>query len=277
MSNEFYVYVLLDPRKPGEYKYGEFVFPYEPFYVGKGKNGRAGEHFQIRNQSDDHKSRKIRKIYKETGLEPIIAKPYENLFEEVSFELEKFLIAQIGRYDLGKGPLTNYTDGGEGTSGYIFTEETRKKMSEAKLGKTLSEEHKRKLSEANKGKTLSEEYRKKLSKSLKGKMVGKNHPMFGKTHSKESRRKMSESLKGRTLSEEHKRKLSESLKGHSVSEESRRKLSKANIGEKNPMFGKTLSEETKKRMSEAHKKRHAFNKLKNRMEELINLVDQIPA
>jgi len=33
--NKYYVYVYLDSRKPGKYKYGEYEFDYEPFYVGK--------------------------------------------------------------------------------------------------------------------------------------------------------------------------------------------------------------------------------------------------
>ena len=39
-DNKFYVYVYLDPRKPGSFKFGEYEFDYEPFYVGKGKKNR---------------------------------------------------------------------------------------------------------------------------------------------------------------------------------------------------------------------------------------------
>jgi hypothetical protein len=38
--NSFYVYIYLDPRKPGKFHYGEYCFDYEPFYVGKGKDNR---------------------------------------------------------------------------------------------------------------------------------------------------------------------------------------------------------------------------------------------
>ena len=71
-------------------------------------------------------------------------------------------------------------------------------------GQTLSEETKKKISEAKKGKKLalfSEEHRRKLSEAAKG-----------RTFSEESRRKMSEAKKGKNLSEEHRRKISEALK-----------------------------------------------------------------
>ena len=109
--------------------------------------------------------------------------------------------------------------------GRTFSEETRKKISEAKKGKKLSEEHRKKLSDAMKGHTLSEEHRKKLSDAMKGRTFseehrkkiseankGENHPMYGQHLSDETRRKISDALKGHTLSEEHRRKISEALK-----------------------------------------------------------------
>ena len=41
---EFYVYIYLDPRKPGKYTYEDLCFLYEPFYIGKGKNNRIDGH-----------------------------------------------------------------------------------------------------------------------------------------------------------------------------------------------------------------------------------------
>lgn len=88
--------------------------------------------------------------------------------------------------------------------GKTFSEETKRKMSEARRGRTLSQGTRRKLSEAMKGKPRSDEHRRRLSESLKGK-----HP------SEETRVKLSESHKGKKLpprSEEHRRKISEAKK-----------------------------------------------------------------
>ena len=45
-NNRFYVYALLDPRKPGRYEYKDICFLYEPFYIGKGCGDRAKIHFE---------------------------------------------------------------------------------------------------------------------------------------------------------------------------------------------------------------------------------------
>ena len=45
------------------------------------------------------------------------------------------------------------------------------------------------------------------------------------------------------------------LKGEKMSEESKRKMSEAKNGKKNPFYGKTHSEKTKRKMSESHKAR----------------------
>lgn len=113
--NNYYVYIYLDPRKLGQYHYSDICLLYEPFYVGKGKNDR----YKIYIRRNNSLKNKINKI-KQSGLEPIILKLYENLSEEQSFNFEKKLICQIGRKDLNCGTLLNFTDGGEGTSGYIF-------------------------------------------------------------------------------------------------------------------------------------------------------------
>ena len=90
-------------------------------------------------------------------------------------------------------------------------------------GMNVSEERRRKISEAKKGRTCSEEHRRKISEAIKG----ENHPMYGKHFSEETRKKMSEAKKGKKFSEEHRRKISESLKGKTMSEETRRKMTES--------------------------------------------------
>lgn len=126
MRCDFYVYVLLDPRKPGNFEYGPLSFDYEPFYVGKGKGKRDRSHFRMGNVRQDaartkspFKVNKILKIL-ESGLEPIVVRIKQEATERVAFKLEVRAIELIGRKPAG--PLTNLTDGGDGVSGYVGDE-----------------------------------------------------------------------------------------------------------------------------------------------------------
>ena len=67
----------------------------------------------------------------------------------------------------------NINDGGEGCRG-SFSEEHKKKMSEAHKGKHYSEEARRKMSEAGKGKHMSDEAKRKMSVAKKGIFKGKH-------------------------------------------------------------------------------------------------------
>jgi hypothetical protein len=116
MRTDFYVYVYLDPRKPGLFKYGELKFGYEPFYIGKGHGNRCYSGIKNCRKIEEkwYKWKKIKKI-KEVGLEPIVIKIIQKITEAEAFLKEKELIGIIGRFKLKTGPLTNMTDGGEGT------------------------------------------------------------------------------------------------------------------------------------------------------------------
>ena len=109
------------------------------------------------------------------------------------------------------------------------SEETRRKISEAKTGKHHSEETKKKIAEAMTGIVFTEEHRKKISEAKSGEKAY----WYGKHHTEETKKKMSESRTERVLTEEYKKKLSESM-----------------TGEKNPMFGKHHTEESKNRIRE---------------------------
>lgn len=128
IRKDFYVYCLLDPRKPGPFRYGKWVFTHEPFYVGKGSNDRAFDHLKETSSYNPFKGRVIRKILKEE-LELIVTIKKKHLSEIDAFELEKSLISKIGRRQLKLGPLTNLTDGGEGVSGKVWSNVERLKQS----------------------------------------------------------------------------------------------------------------------------------------------------
>lgn len=81
-----------------------------PYYVGKGKNDRAFSNNRRVKRPDDPSR---------------IVFVAQNLSEDAAFQLEKDLIQQYGRKDLGTGTLHNMTDGGEGQSG--ITPEMREK------------------------------------------------------------------------------------------------------------------------------------------------------
>ena len=139
-----------------------------PYYIGKG----TGDRIYSTNRRVSPPKDKSRIIYLK-----------QNLTEEEAFKHEIYMIAVLGRKDLGTGILHNRTGGGEGASGAIRSDETRKKMGEAK--KNISEETRRRMSEAQKGKTHTEEHNKNNSEAQKG-----------ITRSEETRRRMSEAHKG---------------------------------------------------------------------------------
>ena len=92
----------------------------------------------------------------------------ECLTEEELNAREMFWIKELNtKYPNG----FNLTDGGEGTSGYIPSEELRQRWSKINAGRKASEETKRRRSESLMGHPVSQEARDKMSKSHKGKTM----------------------------------------------------------------------------------------------------------
>lgn len=165
---KFYVYIYLDPRKPGEYIYGDLSFTHEPIYVGKGHGQRMYNHLkesQLKNKN--LKNNKINKILSE-GLKPIIKKVFDNLEEFDAYELERNIVDKIGRIQKNEGPLVNMSDGGKGgSSGVVFTEEQLLKKSIASKKCQSVPSYRKMRSIIAKNNFNNEEFRKKHKEAVK--------------------------------------------------------------------------------------------------------------
>lgn len=122
---------------------------------------------------------------------------FDNLSQDEACNKEVELISKYNTQNPEFG--YNIQPGGQlGNTGIKFSEETKKKMSEAKKGCILTEEHKRKISEGCKG----------------------HNPCI---HTEETKKKLSEINKGKTLSEDTKKKISQNLTGIKRSPETLKK------------------------------------------------------
>ena len=133
----------------------------ETFYIGIGKN-------KNRLYSKNNRNRHWYNIVNKYGYEAQILK--NNISWEEACFLEILLISYYGRKDLRLGNLVNMTDGGEGVlglkgnignTGKIHSEETKKRISNSKLGTTpynkglkMCQEQKDKLKGPRKSKKL---------------------------------------------------------------------------------------------------------------------------
>lgn len=183
-KNRFYVYALLDPRKPGKYKYGKYKFDYEPFYIGKGCGNRILHHTEKSNMKrnrNPHLNRKIKKLL-DLNLLPINFKIIENLEEKRSLFLEKKIIKIIGRKNKG-GILTNIDEGGGACP--KMTAKIKRKLSNSRKEYYKKHEH------PWTGKQHSMETKVKMciSRAKRG----------GQKHTKRDREKISKANKGREI------------------------------------------------------------------------------
>lgn len=155
-TSDFYVYLHLRESDGN------------PFYVGKGC-GRRAYLFSGRNQYWN-------RVKDKHGCTVKIL--FNNLTEDLAFELEKEIISTLRKDGYS---LCNLTDGGEGSSGIIVSSETRKKISAIHKGVPKKPEAIAKTRSAHLGKVVSEDVR--LNMSL---------AQIGKKHTKETKIKMSE-------------------------------------------------------------------------------------
>jgi len=152
------------------------------------------------------------------------------------------------KYPWNKGKTGLQVAWNKGLTG-IYSEETRKKISDSKKGQKLSEEHKARFN--FKGRKHSQESLKKMSKAQKGRIVSEETRAklklinIGRKASNETRLKLSKAGKGRKLSKEHIEKTRQFHLGRKRSEETKQKMK--------DVWDKRTAEERYLHLEPAHK------------------------
>ena len=113
-----------------------------PYYIGKGCGRRC--YSQARHRVKVPSKERIIFLKK-------------NISEADAIKHERYLIAVLGRKDLGTGILRNLTEGGEGTAGWRMPKHMKDAMSVRHKGKSLSPEHLEALRLSNVGRSKSSE------------------------------------------------------------------------------------------------------------------------
>ena len=150
----------------------------ECFLVGKGHDRRAYS-FSGRNTRHRH----IVGFLRKNGLEPEVRIIFEGMVEAEALQLE---IAWIALWRSQGQAVANITDGGEGTSGLVHSEETRALIKAKRAGQIRP--------------PCSPETREKIAAAQRGVKRGPNP-------------NISAWMKGRKLTEEHKRRIGEGGRG----------------------------------------------------------------
>lgn len=232
----YYIYIYLNPLKPGKYQYKNFEFEFEPFYVGLGKKKRIDRHIEYakyKERKNEYKTLKdniILKILK-NEKDPIRFKLYENITLESAIRLEKCLIKLIGRRDKKLGTLSNLTDGGEGTIGKIYTDIELEKRRE--ISKKLWKDgvfNNRNINGENNGfynKIHSNDTKNKIKNTIGDSRKGEKNANYGRKWTEEQR-----ILASNRQKENHSHLLGEN--NPTKRPEVRKNISLSKMGGKNP-------------------------------------------
>lgn len=190
----------------------------EPFYIGIGSD------------SDDKYTRAYSKRRRNKIWESIVSRSEYNveilldgITWEEACEKEKEFISLYGRIDLKSGILANLTNGGDGSLGVIQGLETRIKKSISSKNRIMSDESKKKISDSKIGKKRPRYVSDKVSEGLKRYYANNPNPRIGIPLTDATKKKLSDTMSGRP---------SPNL-GKKMSQESKNKLSLYNKYEKN--------------------------------------------
>jgi hypothetical protein len=244
------------------------------FYVGKGKGKRAWD-LSCRDGTNSrnrwHKFL-IQKLHPRGLLEVRLV--FEQLEESHAFQLERERISHWRKLGI---KLVNLTDGGEGSSGVIVSEKTRRKLSTASKGRKHTPEARAKISKAAMGNKRGLGQKRTPEQIATLVEFNKNKPPA----SAETREKMRIAKLGRPLSDGHKEKLKsiltevykdENLRKRCIaSPEGIERARQANLGKKqtaehiekksNAIRGRKNSEATIQLMRESALRREAKKKM----------------
>lgn len=171
------IYALTDPTTD------------EVRYIGKSASGlqrpRSHKHPSLL-RATTAKNLWIRKLLSEGRMYGI------RVLETLSSDASEADAARAERKWIAEGrrlgwPLTNVTDGGDGTAGFHHTEEAKRRIGAAHLGRYVSPETRKRMSAAGRTKVFTPEHRERIAQAN-----------IGRKHSEEWRARQSKGLIGNT-------------------------------------------------------------------------------
>lgn len=198
------------------------------FWVGKGNGDRA-----YRFRRNRHYNNVVAKLAA-LGMCVEVRLVCSAMIESEAFALERQRIAFWRSIGI---ELANYTDGGDGVSGYRHSEDARKKIREKRRSQKI---------------VMTADRIEKIKVAQVGRTKGPNPEhslrMTGRKHSPEHRAKISAGLKGRPVSEDTRAKLRSSNIGQIRSDSTKERLRVSHLGNRH-------SQQTRFKMSESQYRR----------------------
>lgn len=181
-------------------------------YIGRTVNlsKRKSEHFWMLN-SNRHFNKYLQNAY---NLHPnyFVFEIIEECENELCNEKEIFYISKYQTMDAEFG--YNLCEGGKTTTGYKFTEETKRKLSEQRKGiKPTQETIEKRKATLKKHMEDDPEFAERLKEQHRKNLLGKPSWNKGRKCPDWMKKYLSEKMKGRYVSEEHKNKLRELYSG----------------------------------------------------------------
>lgn len=157
-------------------------------YIGKCSNPKERWKSHLRmvahgKQDDHNRYQYIHRAINKHGVENFLYEIIDEFnTEQEALDSEVKYIALYNSKDRDKG--YNLTNGGDGASGYRFSDEQKTEMSRKRKGKYIGKNN------PFYGKTHTDETKKIISDKHKEAYVGSGNPFSGKTHTEESLNKM---------------------------------------------------------------------------------------